>query len=88
MENLNGLDIQSKYLDNAKRRQTPMTIYMMNGFQVKGKIKDFDRFTIIIECDGREKMLYKNAVSTIQPDDQEPDIRKKGNGYNVYNGYR
>ena len=87
MDISNGEDVQNNYLANAKKHRTPMIIYMMNGFQVKGKIIDFDRFAILVESDGKKKLLYKSAVSTIQPDDQGTDMRDRVNGYNAH-GHR
>ena len=88
MENLTESDIQSYYLAKAKKQHTPMIIYTMNGFQVKGKITNYDRFAILVDSDGVEKMLYKHAVSTIQPDDQKMDMQEKGYGYSGYKGRR
>ena len=88
MEKSNDADIQSYFLAKAKQQQTPMIIYTMNGFQVKGKITNYDRFTILVDSDGVEKMLYKHAVSTIQPDDQKTDTQEKEYGYSGYRGRR
>ena len=88
MENSNESDIQNYFLAKAKQQQTPMIIYTMNGFQVKCKIIGYDRFAILVDSDGVEKMLYKHAVSTIQPDEQITDTREKEYGYSVYRGVR
>ena len=88
MEKSNDADIQNYFLAKAKQQRTPMIIYMMNGFQVKGKIINYDRFVILVDSDGVEKMLYKHAVSTIQPDDQKTDTREREYGYSGYRGVR
>ena len=80
----NGENVQYAYLSDAKEKQVSVTIYMMNGFQVKGRIIDFDRFTILVESYGKKKLLYKSAVSTIEPDGQEPDMQKGKFGYSMY----
>ena len=88
MDITSGEDVQNSYLTNAKNTKMAMTIYMMNGFQVKGKIIDFDRFTILVDNNGKKRLLYKNAVSTIEPDNQETDKRVGSFGRNGYMGYR
>ena len=88
MENFNEADIQNHFLAKAKKQRTPMIIYTMNGFQVKCKIIGYDRFAILVDSDGVEKMLYKHAVSTIQPDEQKTDTREKEYGYSGYRGRR
>ena len=88
MEKSNEADIQNYFLAKAKKQCTPMIIYTMNGFQVKCKIIGYDRFAILVDSDGVEKMLYKHAVSTIQPDDQKMDMQEKGYGYSGYKGRR
>ena len=88
MEKSNDADIQNYFLAKAKQQRTPMIIYMMNGFQVKGKIINYDRFVILVDSDGVEKMLYKHAVSTIQPDEQKTDTREREYGYSGYRGVR
>ena len=88
MEKSTESDIQSYYLAKAKKQHTPMIIYTMNGFQVKCRIIDYDRFTILVDSDGVEKMLYKHAVSTIQPDEQKTGTREKEYGYSGYRGVR
>lgn len=67
MENSNRT-VQDEYLMEVKENKTPVVVYMMNGFQMRGKIKDFDLFTIRLEKDGIDQLLYKHAVSTVSPD--------------------
>lgn len=45
----------------------PVTIYLMNGFQLKGLVRGFDNYTIILDSDGKQQLVYKHAVSTIAP---------------------
>lgn len=44
-----------------------MTIYLTNGFQFKGVVRGFDSFTVILDCEGRQNLVYKHAISTIIP---------------------
>ncbi|HHY13385.1 MAG TPA: RNA chaperone Hfq [Thermoanaerobacterales bacterium] len=44
-----------------------VTVYLINGFQLKGVVKGFDNFTVILEADGKQQLIYKHAISTISP---------------------
>ena len=63
----NQLNMQDAFLNQIRREKIPVTIYLVNGFQIKGIIKGFDNFTAIVEQDGRQQMVYKHAISTIAP---------------------
>ena len=45
----------------------PLTVFLMNGFQLKGVVRGFDNFTVVLDSDGRQQMIYKHAISTIIP---------------------
>jgi host factor-I protein len=59
--------IQDLYLAEIKRQAVPVTVYLVNGFQLKGLVKGFDPFTIVLEYEHRSHLIYKHAVSTISP---------------------
>ena len=62
------LNLQDLFLNNARKEKIPVTIYLMNGVQVKGYVKGFDSYIILLEGDNRQQnMIYKHAVSTILP---------------------
>lgn len=61
------LNMQDAFLNQVRREKIPVTIYLVNGFQIKGVIRGFDNFTAIVEQDGRQQMVYKHAISTIAP---------------------
>lgn len=53
---------------NQLRKDTiPVTVYLVNGYQLKGLIRAFDNFTVILENEGRQQLVYKSALSTIMP---------------------
>jgi host factor-I protein len=54
-------------LSEVKRQAVPVTIYLVNGFQMRGVVKGFDPFTIVIESEKKAHLIYKHAVSTISP---------------------
>lgn len=63
----NQLNLQDAFLNQIRKDKVLVTIYMINGFQIKGVVKGFDNFTVIVELDGRQQMVYKHAISTVSP---------------------
>ncbi len=63
----NNLPLQDAYLQAIKRENAPVTIYLRNGFQLRGHVRGFDNFTIILEYDNKPHLVYKHAVSTVSP---------------------
>lgn len=61
------INLQDVFLNLVRKEKTIVTIYLTNGFQIKGTIKGFDNFVIVIEVDGKQQLIYKHAVSTIAP---------------------
>ena len=59
--------LQDAYLAEVKRQAVPVTIYLVNGFQLRGVVKGFDPFTIVLEFEKKSHLIYKHAVSTISP---------------------
>lgn len=60
-------DIQDVLLNTVRRDATPVTVFLTNGFQIRGMVKGFDKYVIIIDTDGKQQMIYKHAVSTVVP---------------------
>jgi len=60
-------NLQDVFLAAARRGEVPVTVFMVNGFQMRGVISGFDSFTVILNCDGKQNMVYKHAISTIAP---------------------
>lgn len=60
-------NLQDVFLNQARKNRIPVTIHLVNGFQLKGFVKGFDNFTIILDSDGKQTMIYKHAVSTVTP---------------------
>ena len=61
------LNLQDLFLLRAKRDRLPLTLFLMNGFQMRGTITGFDAFVVILDSDGRQQVVYKHAISTIAP---------------------
>ncbi|GBG11906.1 RNA chaperone Hfq [Paenibacillus sp. MY03] len=62
-----SINIQDTFLNQLRKDNIPVTVFLMNGFQIRGVIKAFDNFTIIIDSEGRQQMVYKHAISTFVP---------------------
>jgi len=61
--------LQDAFLAECKRHGTAVTVYLMNGFQLRGTVKGFDPFTLLLEYDGKTHLIYKHAISTVSPAD-------------------
>lgn len=61
------INLQDAFLNQVRKENIPVTIFLVNGFQLKGMVKGFDNFTVILESDGKQMMIYKHAISTISP---------------------
>ncbi|ADM70434.1 RNA chaperone Hfq [Paenibacillus polymyxa] len=62
-----SINIQDTFLNQLRKDSIPVTVYLINGFQVRGTIKAFDNFTIVIDSDGKQQLIYKHAISTFTP---------------------
>jgi len=60
-------NIQDTLLNQIRREKQTVTFFLMNGFQLKGVVRSFDSFVVILDTDGRQQMIYKHAISTIVP---------------------
>lgn len=61
------LNLQDVFLNQARKDKIPVTIYLTNGFQFKGIVRGFDNYVVILDCEGKQKLVYKHAISTICP---------------------
>ncbi|MEX2415171.1 MAG: RNA chaperone Hfq [Paenibacillaceae bacterium] len=62
-----SINIQDTFLNQLRKDSIPVTVYLTNGFQIRGQIRAFDNFTIVIDSEGRQQMVYKHAISTFMP---------------------
>lgn len=60
-------NLQDIFLNNARKNKILVSIYLVNGFQLRGFVKGFDNFTVILDCEGKQMMVYKHAITTITP---------------------
>ena len=59
--------LQDLILGEVRREHTPVTLFLMNGFQMKGIVTGFDCFVVILSSEGKQQMIYKHAISTLAP---------------------
>ncbi|BFH62143.1 MULTISPECIES: RNA chaperone Hfq [Paenibacillus] len=62
-----SINIQDTFLNQLRKENIPVTIFLVNGFQIRGNIKAFDNFTVVVDTDGKQQMLFKHAISTVTP---------------------
>ncbi len=59
--------LQEAILNEVRRDRVPVTLFLMNGFQLRGVITGFDSFVVVLLSDGKQQMIYKHAISTLAP---------------------
>ena len=60
-------NLQDLFLLRARRDKLPVTMFLMNGFQMRGTIAGFDAFVVVLDTEGKQQVIYKHAISTIVP---------------------
>lgn len=62
-----AINLQDTFLNQVRKENIGVTIHLVNGFQIKGNVKGFDNFTMVLDVMGKQQMVYKHAISTITP---------------------
>jgi len=62
-----NINLQDTFLNQARKDNMLTTVFLVNGYQIKGTVRSFDSFTILLEVEGKQQLVYKHAVSTIIP---------------------
>ena len=60
-------NLQEGFLNRARTERVGVTVFLVNGFQMRGTVRAFDNFVVLLESDGRQQVIYKHAISTIMP---------------------
>ena len=60
-------NLQDIFLSKARRSEVGVTVFLMNGYQIRGTIAGFDAFTVVLMSEGKQNLIYKHAISTIIP---------------------
>ncbi|QNO16516.1 RNA chaperone Hfq [Alkalicella caledoniensis] len=61
------INLQDLFLNQIRKDNSLITIYLISGVQIKGFVKGFDNFTVVVETDNKQQLIYKHAISTIIP---------------------
>ena len=61
------INLQDTFLNQARKENMLTTVFLVNGYQIKGVVRSFDNFTILLEVEGKQQLVYKHAISTIIP---------------------
>ena len=64
---MKSINLQDTFLNNLRKNNTFVTVFLLNGFQLKGLVKSYDNFTVLLEADGKQHLIYKHAISTFVP---------------------
>lgn len=60
-------NLQDLFLNQARKDRSVITMFLMNGFQLHGVVRGFDNFTVVLDSDGKQQLIYKHAISTVVP---------------------
>ena len=60
-------NLQDTFLNQARRERIMVTVFLINGFQLRGTVRGFDSFVVFVDSEGKQQMIYKHAISTIAP---------------------
>lgn len=63
----NEINLQDAFLNCARQQGQIITVFLTNGFQLRGVVRGFDSFIVLLESDGKQQMIYKHAISTMIP---------------------
>lgn len=64
---MKNINLQDVFLNQARKDKISVTIFLMNGYQFKGYVKGFDSYIVVLDCEGKQNVVYKHAISTIAP---------------------
>ena len=71
------INLQDTFLTRIRRNKTNVTLFLMNGYQLRGVVTGFDAFVVVLITDGKQQVIYKHAISTIVP---ERAVELEGSG--------
>lgn len=64
---MKSINLQDTVLNNLRKNNIFVTVFLLNGFQLKGLVKSYDNFTVLVESEGKQHLIYKHAISTFSP---------------------
>ena len=72
---LKNTNLQDLFLTRARKERRNVTVFLVNGYQLRGQITGFDPFVVVLTTDGKQQVIYKHAISTVVPE-QPVDLRE------------
>jgi host factor-I protein len=81
MDNKPAQNIQDTFLNTVRKDKTPITIYLVSGVKLTGKIRSFDKYSVLLENNSQEQLIFKHAISTVVSNRSvmhSPDFRPAG----------
>lgn len=64
---MKSINLQDTFLNYLRKNNVFVTVFLLNGFQLKGLVKSYDNFTVLLESEGKQNLIYKHAISTFVP---------------------
>ena len=61
------INLQDVFLNQVRKEKTVITVFLLSGFQIRGLVTGFDSYTVVLDCEGKQELIYKHAISTIIP---------------------
>lgn len=61
------INLQDVFLNQVRKEKQAITVFLLSGFQIRGYVTGFDNYTVVLDCDGKQELIYKHAISTIIP---------------------
>ena len=61
------INLQDVFLNQVRKDKIDITVFLLSGFQIRGLVTGFDSYTVVLDCDGKQELIYKHAISTIIP---------------------
>lgn len=77
------LDLQDRFLQEAKQKSINVSLFLSSGFQLRGKVLGFDPYTVVLECEGKAHLVYKHAITMIVPSKPMTDLQQDGEEWNA-----
>ena len=74
MENKPAQNIQDSFLNTARKDKTIVTIYLLSGVKLTGRIRSFDKYSVVLDTNNQEQLIFKHAISTVA-------VARGGHGY-------
>ena len=65
MENKPAQNIQDSFLNTARKEKMNITIYLLSGVKLTGRIRSFDKYSVVLETNNQEQLIFKHAISTV-----------------------